>query len=89
MGNLVDSAQEREYWRTLVNVILNLRVPYVMELVFIVTIIFFTGKPTGKRYLERPRHRWEDNIRKDLKEIGVNTRNWIELALDGIIGKSV
>ena len=32
------------------------------------------GKPTGKRPLGRPRHRWEDNIRMDLKEIGVN---WI------------
>ena len=32
-----------------------------------------TGKPTGKRPLERPR--WEDNIRMILKEIGINTRN--------------
>ena len=29
-----------------------------------------TGKPTGKRPLGRPRRRWEDNIRMDLKEIG-------------------
>ena len=34
-----------------------------------------TGKRTGKRPLGRPRHRWEDNIRMDLKEIGINTRN--------------
>ena len=34
-----------------------------------------TGTPTGKRPLERPRRRWEDNIRMDIKEIGVNTRN--------------
>ena len=34
-----------------------------------------TGKPTGKRPLGRPRRRWEDNIRMDLKEIGINTRN--------------
>ena len=34
-----------------------------------------TGKPTGKRSLGRPRRRWEDNIRMDLKEIGINTRN--------------
>jgi hypothetical protein len=27
-----------------------------------------TGKPTGKIYLGRPRHRWEDNIRMDLKK---------------------
>ena len=37
-----------------------------------------TGKPTGKRPLGRPRHRWEDNIRMELKEIGFNTRNWID-----------
>ena len=30
-----------------------------------------TGKPTGKRPLERPRRRWEDNIRMDLEEIGI------------------
>jgi hypothetical protein len=34
-----------------------------------------TGTPTGKRPLGRPKHRWEDNIRMDLKEIGINTRN--------------
>ena len=30
-----------------------------------------TGKLTGKRPLERPRRRWEDNIRMDFKEIGL------------------
>ena len=34
-----------------------------------------TGKPTGNRRLGRTRHRWEDNIRLDLKEIGINTKN--------------
>ena len=37
-----------------------------------------TGKPTGKRPLGRPRRRWEDNIRMVLKEIGINTRNWVD-----------
>ena len=41
-----------------------------------------TGKPTGKRSLWRPRHRWEDNIRLDLKEIGISTRNWGDSAQD-------
>ena len=41
-----------------------------------------TGKPTGRRPLGRPRRGWEDNIRIDLKEIGVNTRNWIDSAKD-------
>ena len=34
-----------------------------------------TGKPTGKRPLGRPRLRWEDNIRMDLEEIGINSGN--------------
>ena len=34
-----------------------------------------TATPTGKRPLARPRRRWEDNIRMDLKEIGFNMRN--------------
>jgi hypothetical protein len=34
-----------------------------------------TDKPEGKRHLGRPRLRWEDNIRMDLKAIGQNTRN--------------
>jgi hypothetical protein len=41
-----------------------------------------TGKPTGMRLLGRPRCRWENNIRKDLKEIGINTRIWVDLAQD-------
>jgi hypothetical protein len=34
-----------------------------------------TGKSTGKRPLRRPRRRWEDNIRMDLKRMGIDTRN--------------
>ena len=37
-----------------------------------------TGKPTGKRPLGRPRRRWEDNIRMDLEEIGINAGNWVD-----------
>ena len=33
------------------------------------------GTPIGKIPLRRPRRRWEDNIRMDLKGIGINTRN--------------
>ena len=39
-----------------------------------------TGTPAGKRSLGIPRRRREDNIRKDLKEIGINTRNWVNSA---------
>ena len=41
-----------------------------------------TDKPTGKRRLGRTRHRWEDNIRMDVKEIVVNMRNWVDSAQD-------
>ena len=34
------------------------------------------------RSLGRPRSRWEENIRMDLKEIGVNRSNWVDLAWD-------
>ena len=39
-----------------------------------------TGKPIGKIPLGRSRRRWEDNIRMDLTEIGVNTRNLVDSA---------
>ena len=41
-----------------------------------------TVKPTGKRPLGRPRRRWEDNIRMDAEEIGINARNWVDSAQD-------
>ena len=41
-----------------------------------------TGKPTGKRPLGRPRRRWEDNIRMDLEEIGINAGNLVDSAQD-------
>ena len=41
-----------------------------------------TGKPTGKRPLGRPRRKWEDNIRMDLEEIGINAGNWVDSAQD-------
>jgi hypothetical protein len=42
----------------------------------------FMGKPEGKRPVGRPRHRWEDGIRMDLKEIGCRNVDWIQLAQD-------
>ena len=39
-------------------------------------------KPTGERFLGRPRYGWEDNIRMNLKEIGVNMRNWVDSTED-------
>jgi hypothetical protein len=40
------------------------------------------GKPEGKRTLGRPRHRWVDNIRMDLGEVGWDDVDWIGLAQD-------
>jgi hypothetical protein len=38
------------------------------------------GRPEDKRPLGRPRRRWEDNIKLDLREIGIDGANWIQLA---------
>jgi len=38
------------------------------------------GKSEGKRPLGRPRHRWEDNIKMNLQELGCGGMDWIELA---------
>ena len=40
------------------------------------------GKPKGKRPLWRPSHRWEDNIKMDLRVVGCHPREWIDLAVD-------
>jgi hypothetical protein len=42
------------------------------------------GRPEGKRPLRRPRRRWEDNIKIDLREIGIDGANWILLAQDRV-----
>ena len=48
----------------------------------LITIIIITGKPTGKIPSERPRRRWDDNIRMDLEEIGINVGNRVDSAQD-------
>ncbi|KAJ4441989.1 hypothetical protein ANN_11853 [Periplaneta americana] len=40
------------------------------------------GRPDGKRPLGRPRRRWEDNIKMDLREVGYEGRDWINLVQD-------
>jgi hypothetical protein len=39
-------------------------------------------KPEGKRPLGRPRHRWEDNIKKDLQKVRCGDMDWIDLTQD-------
>jgi hypothetical protein len=40
------------------------------------------GKPDGKRPLGRPKHRWVNNIKMDLRETGWDGKDWIDLAQD-------
>jgi hypothetical protein len=40
------------------------------------------GKPEGRRPLERPSHIWDDNIKMDLREVGWEGVDWIDLAQD-------
>jgi hypothetical protein len=42
------------------------------------------GRPEGKRQLGRPRCRWECNIKMDIREIGIDEANWIQLAQDKV-----
>jgi hypothetical protein len=42
------------------------------------------GRPESKSLLGRPKRRWEDNIKMDLREIGINGANWIRLAQDRV-----
>jgi hypothetical protein len=42
------------------------------------------GRSEGKRPLGRPRRRWEDNIKMDLREISIDGANWIQLAQDRV-----
>jgi hypothetical protein len=42
------------------------------------------GRPEGRRPLARPRRRWEDNIKMDLREIRIEGANCIHLVQDGV-----
>jgi hypothetical protein len=44
------------------------------------TYRILVGKPEGKRPLERPRRRWMDNIKMDLREVGWGGMGWVDLA---------
>ena len=40
------------------------------------------GKPEEKRWLGRPRLRWEENIKRDFQEVGLGDMDWIDLTQD-------
>jgi hypothetical protein len=46
------------------------------------------GRPEGKRPLGRPRRGWEDNIKMDLSETGIDGANWIHLAQGRVYWRS-
>jgi hypothetical protein len=46
------------------------------------TYRILVGRPEGRRPLGRPRRRWEDNIKMDIREVGWEDTNWIDLAQD-------
>jgi hypothetical protein len=46
------------------------------------------GRPERKRPLERPMRRWEDNINMDLRDIGIDGTNWIQLAQDRVLWRT-
>jgi hypothetical protein len=48
------------------------------------TYRILVGRPEGKRPLGRARRRWEDNIKMDLREIGIDGANWIHLVHDRV-----
>ena len=43
-------------------------------------VVVLVGKPEGRRPLGRPRSRWEDDIKMDLREVGGGFEDWMELA---------
>jgi hypothetical protein len=45
-------------------------------------LISSEGRPEGKRPMGRPRRRWEDNTKLDLREIRIDGTNWVQLSQD-------
>jgi hypothetical protein len=65
-------------------VIKSRRMRWVRHVARLGEVKILVGRPEGKRPLGRLRRRWEDNIKMDLKETGINGANWIQLAQDRV-----
>jgi hypothetical protein len=46
------------------------------------------GRSEGKRKLGRPSSRWEDNIKMDLREMGVDESEWVRLVQDSVLWRA-
>jgi len=55
---------------------------FVKKLHYYYYYYYFGGEPEGKRPLGRPKHRWEDNMKIYLQEVGCGGMYWIELTQD-------
>jgi hypothetical protein len=75
--NILNKQPRTEAWRLGV----GLSTPHRKKKNLLRTILLLVGKPEGKRPL-RPRHRWVNNIRMDLGEVGWGDVDWIGLAQD-------
>jgi len=42
------------------------------------------GRSEDKRSLRRPRRRWEDNIKMDLRQVEIDGANWVQMAQDTV-----
>ncbi|KAJ4448615.1 hypothetical protein ANN_00005 [Periplaneta americana] len=88
----IDLAQDRDRWRAYVRAAMNLGFLKSQRLRWAGHVArmgesrnayrVLVGRPEGKRPLGRPRPRWEDNIKMDLREVGYDDRDWINLAQD-------
>jgi hypothetical protein len=62
----------------IIRMIKSRRIRWVWHVEHIAEIL--VGKPEGKRSLERPKRRWDDNIRMDLRKICLEDVEWMHLA---------
>jgi hypothetical protein len=69
------------YFRTFVCYVLETYYKHI-HIIYVGLHALLVGKPEGKRPLGRPRHRWIDNIKTDILDIGVSVVDWIGLAKD-------
>ena len=66
----------------IISVIIIIVIIIIIIIIIITIIIHVARMEEGRSALGRSRRRWEDNIRMDLEEIGINAGNWVDSAQD-------